>query len=423
MGFFDRFKSRPADAPKVPTTVVSDSGTRSPVWSDWDALTAIKDGYKRNPWVYSCIKLRGDALASAPLMVERQAKDGSWEPVEAKHPLAVLMGRLNYEIDNGEMMRLVVSHLDLAGNAYWQKTRGSDGRILELWPLMPQFLKPIPGRESLNRAYQYMPSNGTYIPEISERDIVHLSYCNPETLHLGQSIVEAIGASVDIDNEAAAWQKVNMNNRGVPDGVFLLKDLTAEQYGQASAAVNKRYSSGSRAPWVMSSGDYKQMAYTPLEADFAETRRHAMRQICAAFGVPVDMLAGQGDANLASSQEVRRSFWSDTIIPLQSQIASGLTMNLCSDYQQRGEKLRIVFDNSSVAALQTNLAEKLANAKMLLELGYTLNEVNQKLELGMDDVKGDGDIRYLPAQLVPMSAYAEPPADPATDGAAAYGEA
>jgi hypothetical protein len=135
------------------------------------------------------------------------------------------------------------------------------------------------------------------------------------------------------------------------------------------------------------------------------------------------MLAGQGDANLASSQEVRRSFWSDTIIPLQSQIASGLTMNLCSDYQQRGEKLRIVFDNSAVAALQTNLAEKLTNAKMLLELGYTLNEVNQKLELGMDEVKGDGDIRYLPAQLVPMSAYAEPPADPAADGAAAYGEA
>jgi HK97 family phage portal protein len=400
----------------IPTAVVSDWITRSPQWTTWDAQTAIREGYKSNPWVYACIKLRADSVASVPLVVE-QLTGEDWEAVEKNHPLQKLLNNPNSGIDSGELRRLLVTHLDLAGNAYLLKTRLSNNRIGELWTLYPQFMRPIPSRLMLIGSYEYMPINGQR-EIIPAEDMVHLSYCNPESMFIGMSPLEACGKSVDVDNKAAEWQKVNMSNRGVPDGVFMFDDLTPDQFEQVKDKVKERFATGNREPWTMSKGKYQQMAYTPLEADFSNTRLHALKQICSAFGVPVDMIAGQGDANLASSTQVRKSFWEDTITPLCDQIAKGLTMALCKEY---GDNLRIRFDLTAVPAMQTNTEEKLANADRLLKLGYTLNEINQHLELGMEDAGEDGNIRYVPSGLIPMSML-DPEDDPVIAGEEAYGQ-
>jgi HK97 family phage portal protein len=390
----------------IPQAVVPDWVTRNPQWSTWDAKTAIKEGYKGNPWVYACVKIRADSVASVPLIVE-QLKGETWEIVPNNHPLQKLLDKPNSGIDSGEVKRLLVTHLDLAGNAYLLKTRISNNRIGELWSLFPQYMRPIPSREMLIGSYEYMPDNGLR-QIIPAEDIVHVSYASPDSLFFGMSPLEACGKSVDVDNKAAEWQKINMSNRGVPDGVFMFDDLTPDQFEQVSKKVKEKHANNSREPWTVSKGKYQQMAYTPLEADFSNTRLHALRQICAVFGVPVDMIAGQGDANLASSQTVRKSFWEDTISPLCEQIAKGLTMALAKDY---GDNLRIRFDLSSVPAMQTNTGEKLLNAEKLIRLGYTLNEINQHLELGLDDAGEDGNIRYVPSGLIPLSML-EPSADP-----------
>ena len=414
MGFWNRAKEIVIKS--IPQAVVPEWITRSPQWTTWDAKTAIKEGYKSNPWVYACIKLRADSVASVPLVVEEYVGD-SWEAVPKTHPLQRLLDKPNSGIDAGEMRRLLVTHLDLAGNGYFLKTRIGNNRIGELWPLFPQYIKPIPGRDLLIQSYEYMPLQGQR-EIISAEDIVHVSYASPDTLFIGMSPLEACGKSVDIDNKAAEWQKVNMSNRGVPDGVFMFDDLTPEQFEQVRDKVKERWQSGSREPWTVSKGKYQQMAYTPLEADFSNTRLHALRQICSTFGVPVDMISGQGDANLASAQMVRKSFWEDTIAPLCDQIAKGLTMQLCNEY---GDNLRIRFDLSVIPAMQTNTEEKLTNAEKLLKLGYTLNEINQHLELGMDDAGDDGNIRYVPSGLIPMSMM-EPAPDPELAADEAYGQ-
>ena len=396
MGIFNRAKE--IIIKSIPHAVVPEWITRNPQWTDWNTKTAIREGYKGNPWVFACIKLRADAVASVPLIVEQRRGD-EWEAVDRNHPLQRLIDKPNGGLDAGEMRRLMVTHLDLSGNAYMLKTRISGNRVAEIWPLFPQYMRPIPGREHLIAEYEYMPEPGQR-KIIDQSDIVHIAYPNPESLFVGLSPLEACGKSVDVDNKAAEWQKINMSNRGVPDGVFMFDDLTPDQFEQVKEKVRERFASGSREPWTVSKGKYQQMAVTPLEADFSNTRLHAMRQICATFGVPVDMIAGQGDANVASAGIVRKSFWEDTITPLCDQIAKGLTMNLAPDF---GNDLRIRFDLTVVAAMQENTEEKLANAERLLKLGYTLNEINQHLELGMEDAGADGNVRYLPSGLIPMT--------------------
>jgi len=50
----------------------------------------------------------------------------------------------------------------------------------------------------------------------------------------GTSPVQAAGMAIDVDTEAQTFQKVGLQNRGVPDGVFSMRqDVTREEYEQA----------------------------------------------------------------------------------------------------------------------------------------------------------------------------------------------
>lgn len=395
MGFFDKFRKK-----SVPVGIAPNFMLSKPLWSSFDAGVAIKEGYKSVAWVYACVKLRANAVASVPLCVDRYV-GGKWEE-DTNNPLYRLLYSPNPDLDKNEIMRLFVTHLDLAGNAYLLKTRASpNGAPLELYPLMPQGIKVIPGRERLIAAYEY---NQGAKEIYSGTDVVHCAFTNPDSLYYGMSPLEAAGKAVDVDNAAAAWQKISMQNRGVPDGIFSFDgDLSLEQWEDARTMVREQYSgiASSRAPWILSKAKYQQMSMTPAELDFMKTREFSMDQICAVYGVPREMINGMGDVNRASGENVRRTFWIDTIVPLLSEIESTLNLTLAREFGT-SDQIRIRFDTSSVPALQENYTDKVNNAKSLWAIGVPFNQINARLELGFDEIQG-GEIGYLPSGVIPAS--------------------
>ena len=412
MGWFSKAKVIIQKA--VPEFVRPAWLVNTPQWTDFNQEAAIREGYKASAWVYACVKKRADAVASVPLVVEVKTADG-WQAAPA-HPLQRLLDEPNPDMDIGEVMRLMVTHLDLCGNAYLLKTRAS-GPPLELWPMLPTEVAPIPGTERLVDYYQH---KNRPAERIAAQDVFHATYCNPESLYLGMSPLQAAGRGVDVDNAAAAWQKISMTNRGVPDGIFNFDDeLTEEQYEAAKAAVASQYSEG-RKNWVLSRVKYQQMSLTPIEMDFIATRQNAMQQICAVYGTPSEMISGMGDANRASSDTVRRTFWIDTITPLLQELQSTLNLSLAREFGRAGQ-LRIRFDTSAVPALQEDYSAKVANAKALWSMGVPFDVISDKLDLGIEEIEG-GDMGYLPSGVIPANFdLPDPTDDPATAGAAAYG--
>ena len=126
-----------------------------------------------------------------------------------------------------------------------------------------------------------------------------------------------------------------------------------------------------------------------------------MEQICAVYGVPREMINGMGDANRASGDNVRRTFWVDTVVPLLSEIESTLNLSLAREFGT-ADQIRIRFDTSSVPALQENYTEKVTNAQALWSMGVPFNNINERLELGFDEIEG-GEIGYLPSGVIPSS--------------------
>ncbi len=147
-------------------------------WTQWDVEKAIQEGFKSSVPVFACIKKRYDAVSSIPLLVETM-QGGEWVAVP-DHPLKRLIDNPNPIMSTGELMRMMMTHLDLGGNAYWSKVRGGSGGLpQELWPIAPYPVTIKLRDDGLVNYYE----TGTRRKQFKAEDVCHFAFVNPENIY------------------------------------------------------------------------------------------------------------------------------------------------------------------------------------------------------------------------------------------------
>ena len=215
----------------------------------------------------------------------------------------------------------------------------------------------------------------------------------------GQLLIQKPDIATDIDREAGNWQKSGLQNRGILDVMIKVpENTTTEQREEIRKRWKKRQtgSDNAREP-VITSGDVKNLNTTASEMDFVNSRKAVWSEIAAAFGVPLAALGFTENVNLANAKQMDQQLWKNTIIPQLRRIRNQINLQIAKDFPG----YCIDFDLSNVEALQDDLNDKLSAAERLMRLGYTRNEINQKLELGFDD-DPTGDVRYEPVGMLPI---------------------
>ncbi len=87
--------------------------------------------------VYACVRILAEAVASLPLHVYEYQDDGGKKLVH-DHPLYYLLhDEPNPEMTSFVFRETLMSHLLIWGNAYAQIIRDGAGRVLGLYPLLP----------------------------------------------------------------------------------------------------------------------------------------------------------------------------------------------------------------------------------------------------------------------------------------------
>lgn len=371
-------------------------------WRDWSTQHAFREGYRASTWVYDAIELRRRAVASIPWHVEVRRGD-AWER-QPDHPLQALLDDPNPDFSQRQMISRLVQWLDLGGNGYWLKVRaGRRNFPVELWPVMPDGMRAMPGGDDgrLISAYRYQHEGVTR--DFPRDDVAHFTYPSPGDFFYGMSPLRAAGMSVDIDTEAQRFQKVSLQNRGIPDGVFTLNGdvVTRDEWEQARQQVREQYQTKDsyRAPWVVAHAKWEQMSLSPADLDYIESRRFTRVEILSAFNVPPPMVGIYDDATLANIETARKIFWLDGIVPLLEELRDQLEATLVPEFD-RPANLRIVFDTTNVDALREKFQEKVDAAEKLWRMGVPFNQIDQRLELGFEEIPG-GDTGFVSASLLP----------------------
>lgn len=371
---------------------------------DWLPQTAIDEGYKASSVVYTAVEKRAKLISSAPLKVYVKRGD-DWEE-SPQHPLQRLIDNPNPDQSQMELLYGISQSMDLTGCAFISEIKaGSRNQPQELWHLPTKYMRIKAGQTNLFDYFEY--DNTGVKRRIEPSDMVYLRMPNPDNHLWGMPVLMAAGQATDIDREAGAFQKVSLQNRGLSDlSVELPEGATAEQANYVRDKLKERQTgpANARAP-IVSTGKVTQLNQTAVEMDFVNSRKSVWSEIAAVFGVPLAAMGFTEDVNLANAEAMEKQLWQNTIIPQLELITRQLNHQLASEY---GTDVKLRFDLSNVSALQQGMNEKLDNAVKLFGMGVPFNVINQKLELGFDDVQG-GETGYLGAGLLPVGWDMESP--------------
>lgn len=382
--------------------MMSNNLNNQPIWSDWSTENAIQSGMKSSTYVYACVDRLMKSVASIPWNAYVKNSKGEWEEAH-DHPLEQLIQNPNPFMSRKQLMEIITAHLYLGGNAVLQKIKVRDTTV-ELWPISPDSIKPVPSKTDFIKEYRYN-KNG-HITNYAPDEIAHFMFIDPSNVYWGMSPLLAGARTVDTDVEAVKWNKVALQNRAITDGVFSFDNvLTQDQWDEARKQVRDQHqgSENARTPWVLGSGaKWNQMSLSPVEMDFLNSRKMTREEICSIFQVPPPMVGIYENATLANIETARKILWVDTVIPLLDGLQEVLNRSLAKEFSMDGKEVWLGYDITNVQALQENMNEKITNAQALFSMGVPFNMINARLELGFDAIES-GDSGYMPMNLMPTS--------------------
>jgi HK97 family phage portal protein len=360
-----------------------------PVLQPYSIITAVDRDLKQNPFLYSALRKKADAIASVPFFVERFT-DGKWVRVpnhEAEH----LIEGANPFMSGFELKKLLVYHKELAGSAYWQIVKVNDKPVF-LQPLFPQFMRPVPSRDDFIEGFEYT-MDGENTKFLRADEVFWTKHADPSDPYKGLSPLQSISGEIQTDLEARRWNKISLSNRGASDVAFIMRSVvTQEDYELARMMIDDRMAGAdnARRPWVLGGdSDVRPLSYNAVEMDYIDTRKFNRSVIAAALGVPSQLIGDSDQTTYNNMISMMRHFWEDTVTTWLEEVRQDLTRQILTPYygdgrRSRAPALRYMYDLSNVEALQTSMIEKAQLAKTLTEAGFPLEQVNQLLEFDMD---------------------------------------
>lgn len=363
-------------------------------------LNHVYQGFDKNELVYSCIQEKSTSIAEAPVRVY-DAGGRSRDPIET-HPLRLLMANPNPLMTEFEMYEMLQLHLDLAGNAFWEIVNDRAGRPVELWPLRPDLVRMKRGATSVS--YGYFVDGKTY-----PVDVIHFRLPSPIDGLVGTPPMRAALRATALDNEATDFVKTLLQNHAIPGVVVTMTDL---EHALDEATTNRlktkwKQSYGGRnrgEPAFLQAGmDVKELGLSLKDLEFPDLRTISESRICMSFGVPpilVGAKVGLDRSTFANYAEARKSFWEETLMPLQKRVASALNARLLPRFGSGSgvRRVKLMHDNSDVLALREDELARWTRATEAFRAGgLTMNDFRR--EVGQQPVAG-GDVFFVPSGII-----------------------
>lgn len=372
-------------------------------------LNHVDAGYNKNELVYSCITEKATSYPEATLRVY-DALGRRGEPLQ-DHPLRQLLSNPNPLITEFELFELLVLHLDLAGNAFWEKVRDRTGRVVELWPLRPDRVRMK--RNGRDVAYGYVVSDTAYGRSTGAKtvpvEVVHFKLPNPVDPLVGTPPMRAALRATAVDNEATAFVKTLLQNHAVPGVVVTMGNLESVLDEATTNRLKEKWrnSFGGRKrgePAFLQTGmDVKELGLSLKDLEFPDLRTISESRICMSFGVPpiiVGAKVGLDRSTFANFAEARKAFWEQTLMPLQRRVRDTIAAQLLPEMPS-GPGIRRVslrWDTSEVLALKESEQARWERATSAFQAGG-ISQNEYRAELSLPDVPG-GDVFLMPSGVI-----------------------
>jgi len=370
-----------------------------------------KKPYSNSDIVYVCISTSARAVAQVPMVV--MTADGERRaPVPPDDPWQRLFRKPNPNQDPYRFVESIISHYMLDGNV-WIYPFPEDAPVpLALYVVQQRFMEPVLEKETGQLlAWKYSPGGkkaGSFL--LKPERTIHLATFNPYDPILGQKPLEAGGIFVRTDHKAASYNEKFFDNAAVPAGVISapekvsLSDPQFDRLQERVEAMHRGYKKAHRMLYLERGLQFTQLGLSQKDMDYPGLRRMSRGSIMQCLGMKRAIIGETEDVNYSTNKEQRKEWWETTLLPMMTMLTWGINHRLLSDPAEVKSGMKYAsFDLSVVSALKEDMSAKVETGQKLWNMGFTANEINQKLELGFKEQPWR-DRWWAQMNLVPIGA-------------------
>lgn len=272
--------------------------------------------------VYACIRVLSETVASLPISVFSYGEDGG-KVKEHEHPLyRILHSEPNPEMTAYTLKEVMMVHLLLYGNSYTQIIRDGAGRVVALYPLMPNCIEEERDEDGkLQYIYQRSSDENPNMKEdarvvLKYEEVMHITAMSMDGL-VGSSIIASSKNSIAIALSAEEFGASFYKNGAYPGGVLehpgVLKN--PEKVRESWNSIYQGSGNSHKIAVLEEGMHFSPITLNPDVLQLSETRHFQLEEIARIFRVPLHLINSLDHATYSNIEHQSIEFIKYSISP------------------------------------------------------------------------------------------------------------
>lgn len=283
--------------------------------------------------VFSCVRVLAESVGMLPCSLYEQLETGNRRAVRERLNRLLSVNPNNYMTPQ-EFWELLIACLCLRGNFYAYKVKAL-GEVVELLPLDPSSVTP-----KLNSKWE--PEYQVTFPDgrhdtLTQDDIWHVRIFTLDGL-TGLSPIayakQAVGLGLATEEHGSRL----FGNGAVTSGVLQTDQyLKDDAYERLKTDFENRHQGLANAhkPMILEMGlKWQQISMTSEDAQFLETRKFQLEEICRIFRVPLHMIQNTDRATFNNIENLGIGFINYSLVPYLTRIEQRINAGLVKPSKQ-----------------------------------------------------------------------------------------
>ena len=327
---------------------------------------------------YAAVALIAEAIGSLPLRLYRHGDDGD-RKAATEHPLHTVLHRApNGQQSATEFWEWMVSSMLLTGNAYARVTRGFDGQVRSLDPMVTDRVTIMRKGETIG-GYEYTDRDGKREP-LLPAEVFHLRHRAGSDPLVGVSPISAARAVIQLAQAEAQHGQSTFDNGTKASGILSMPGrLKPEQRQAIAASWASQYAGGSNAgkvPIMEEGSTFTPISLSLADSEWVASRRFSVEEVARIFKVPPVLIGDLSHSTYSNSVAMDMFFAKHTLGRHLSAIEGAINRQLLTPTAAR----TLYSEFSLEGLLRGASTERAAFYSSAINDGWMLRSEARKLE-------------------------------------------
>lgn len=282
--------------------------------------------------VYACVRVLSEAIAALPLHTYRYTSNGKEKAID--HNLYHLLhNEPNPEMTSFVFRETLMGHLLLWGNAYAQIIRDGRGKVIALYPLMPDKMT-VDRNENGDLIYIYLKDGMSYV--LKSEEVLHIPGLGFDGL-VGYSPIamakNAIGMAIATEEYGAKFFSNGANPGGVLEHPGVVKDPA--RIRESWNSVYQGTGNAHKVAVLEEGMKFQSIGIPPEQAQFLETRKFQINEIARIYRVPPHMIGDLEKSSFSNIEQQSLEFVMYTLDPWVVRWEQAIVRSLISPTEKK----------------------------------------------------------------------------------------